>query len=64
MQELAIVLFVAAWLFCLAVDLILTVSTHPGGSSVIYPVLKLIVVLLCLIVLVWRLAHHGWLLGN
>ena len=48
--------FVVAWLACWAVDLL---GVEPFASRI----LKAVVVLVCLIIVLWRLAHHGWLLG-
>ena len=61
MQECALVYFVVAWLGCWAVDLIVIVAR---GPVLIDPIAKLLVVLLCLVIVVVRLAHHGWLLGS
>ena len=60
MQEVAIVYFVVAWLACWLVDLIVIVAR---GPVMIDPILKLVIVLVCLIVILLRLAKHGWLLS-
>jgi hypothetical protein len=60
MQEVAIVYFVVAWLACWLVDLVIIVAR---GPVLIDPILKLIIVLVCLIVVLLRLAKHGWLLA-
>jgi hypothetical protein len=59
MQEIAIVYFVVAYLAAWTIDLIVLVAR---GPLLIDPVLKLIVVLLCLLIVLFRLAKHGWLL--
>jgi hypothetical protein len=59
MQERAIVYFVVAWLACWLVDLIVIVAR---GPVMIDPILKLIIVLLCLVVILIGLARIGWLL--
>ena len=59
MQEVAIVYFVVAYLACWLVDLTVIVAR---GPLMIDPVLKLIVVLLCLAVVLNRLWRVGWLL--
>lgn len=58
MQERAIVYFVIAWLGCWLVDLIVIVAR---GPVLIDPILKLVIVLICLIVVLVGLARHGWL---
>jgi hypothetical protein len=60
MQEKAIVYFVVAWLACWLVDLVVIVAR---GPVLIDPILKLVIVLVCLIVVVLGLARHGWLLA-
>jgi hypothetical protein len=60
MQEKAIVYFVVAWLACWIIDLVIIVAR---GSVLIDPILKLVVVLLCLAVVLIGLARHNWLLG-
>jgi hypothetical protein len=60
MQERAIVYFVVAWLACWLVDLIVTVAR---GPLLIDPVLKLIIVLICLAIILFGLSRHGWLLA-
>jgi hypothetical protein len=59
MQERAIVYFVVAWLACWLVDLIVTVAR---GPVLIDPILKLLIVLVCLIIVLIGLARHAWLL--
>ena len=61
MQEKAIVYFIVAWLACWSVDLVVMVAR---GPVMIDPILKLIIVLLCLIVVLLGLARHGWLLAT
>jgi hypothetical protein len=61
MQEVSITYFVVAWLACWLIDLIIIIAR---GPLTIDPVLKFIVVLLCLSIVLYRLAHHGWLLGG
>lgn len=61
MQEVAITYFVVAWLGCWLIDLIVVVAR---GPVLIDPILKLIIVTLCLIVILVRLARHGWLLAG
>lgn len=58
MQERAIVYFVVAWLACWLVDLVVVVAR---GPVLIDPVLKLLIVLVCLVVVLLGLARHGWL---
>jgi hypothetical protein len=58
MQEKALVYGVVAWLACWLVDLIIIVAR---GPMLIDPILKLIIVLLCLAVILLGLARHGWL---
>jgi hypothetical protein len=59
MQERAITYFVVAWLGCWLVDLVVIVSR---GPLLIDPVLKLVIVLLCLAVVLSALWRHGWLI--
>jgi hypothetical protein len=59
MQERAIVYFVVAWLACWLVDLVIVVAR---GPVMIDPILKLIIVLVCLVIVLVGLARHGWLL--
>jgi hypothetical protein len=61
MQERAIVYFVVAWLACWLVDLVIVVAR---GPVMIDPVLKLIIVLVCLVIVLVGLARHGWLLAG
>ena len=58
MQEKAIVWFVVAYLACWAVDLIVIVAR---GPLLIDPILKLLIVLICLVVILIGLARAGWL---
>jgi hypothetical protein len=58
MQEVAIVYFVVAWLGAWLIDLVVIVAR---GPVLIDPVLKLVVVLLCFIVVIYKLAQHHWL---
>jgi hypothetical protein len=59
MQERAIVYAIVAWLACWLVDLIVIVAR---GPVLIDPILKLIIVLLCLVIVLIGLARHAWLL--
>lgn len=61
MQERAIVYAVVAWLACWLVDLIVIVAR---GPVLIDPILKLMIVLICLIIVLVGLARHGWLLSG
>lgn len=61
MMEKALVYAVVAWLACWLVDLVVIVAR---GPLLIDPVLKLVIVLLCLAVVLLGLARHGWLLGT
>jgi hypothetical protein len=61
MQERAIVYFVVAWLACWLVDLVIVVAR---GPVMIDPILKLIIVLVCLVIVLVGLARHGWLLAG
>jgi hypothetical protein len=58
MQEKALVYGVVAWLACWLVDLIIIVAR---GPMLIDPILKFIIVLLCLAVILIGLSRHGWL---
>jgi hypothetical protein len=58
MQEKAIVYFVVAWLGCWLIDLIVVVAR---GPVLIDPILKLVIVLLCLLVVLAGLARAHWL---
>ena len=60
MQEKAIVYAIIAWLACWLVDLIIIVAR---GPVLIDPILKLVIILICLVVILIGLAKHGWLLG-
>jgi hypothetical protein len=59
MQERAIVYAIVAWLACWLVDLIVIVAR---GPLLIDPVLKLVIVLICLAIILFGLSRHGWLL--
>ncbi len=59
MQERAIVYFVVAWLACWLIDLVIIVVR---GPVLIDPILKLLVVLVCLVIVLVGLARHAWLL--
>jgi hypothetical protein len=59
MLERAIVYAVVAWLACWLVDLIVIVAR---GPVLIDPILKLIIVLLCLAIILVGLGRVGWLL--
>jgi hypothetical protein len=59
MQERAIVYAIVAWLACWLVDLIVIVAR---GPVLIDPILKLVIVLLCLVIVLIGLARHAWLL--
>jgi hypothetical protein len=59
MQERAIVYAAVAWLACWLVDLIVIVAR---GPVLIDPILKLVIVLLCLVIVLVGLARHSWLL--
>ena len=61
MQEKAIVYFVVAWLGCWLVDLVVIVAR---GPLLIDPILKLVIVLLCLAVVLIGLQRHGWLMAS
>jgi hypothetical protein len=60
MQEIAIVYGIVAWLACWLVDLIITVARGPMLAD---PILKLVIVAVCLIIVLMRLFRHGWLLA-
>jgi len=59
MQERAIVYFIVAWLACWLVDLVIIVAR---GPVMIDPILKLIIVLICLIMVLVGLAKARWLM--
>jgi hypothetical protein len=59
MQEKAIVYFVVAWLSAWVIDLVMVVAR---GPVLIDPIIKLIVVLICLIIVLVTLARANWLL--
>jgi hypothetical protein len=61
MQEKAIVYAVVAWLACWLVDLVIIVAR---GPVLIDPILKLLIVLVCLIIVLVGLARHRWLLAT
>lgn len=60
MQEKAIVYAVIAWLACWLVDLVIIVAR---GPMLIDPILKLIIVAICLAIVLFGLSRHGWLLA-
>ncbi len=60
MQERAIVYAVVAWLACWLVDLIIIVAR---GPVLIDPILKLVIVLICLAIVLFGLSKSGWLLA-
>jgi hypothetical protein len=62
MQEKALVYFVVAYLAGWLIDLVVIVARGPALQ--IDPVLKLLVVLVCLIIILVGLARHNWLLGT
>lgn len=57
-MERAIVYGVVAWLACWLVDLIIIVAR---GPVLIDPILKLVIVLLCLVAIVVGLQRQAWL---
>jgi hypothetical protein len=59
MQERAIVYFVVAYLACWLVDLIVIVAR---GPVLIDPILKLVIVLVCLGIILLGLSRARWLL--
>jgi hypothetical protein len=59
MQEKAIVYAIVAYLACWLVDLIRIIMV---GPLFIDPILKFIIVLLCLAVILYSLSHARWLL--
>lgn len=61
MQEKAIVYFVVAWLACWLIDLLVTIIRLPFNID---PVLKFIIVLVCLAIVLIGLQRHGWLLST
>lgn len=60
MLEVSVTYGIIAWLACLTVDLIVIVAR---GPVLIDPILKLIIVLICLGVILVRLSRHGWLIA-
>jgi hypothetical protein len=58
MQEIAIVYFVVAWLAAWDIDLVVMVVR---GPLTVDPVLKFIVVTICLVVVLVKLARARWL---
>jgi hypothetical protein len=58
MQEKAIVYGVIAWLACWLVDLIIIVAR---GPVLIDPILKLVIVLVCLAMILVGMTRAGWL---
>jgi hypothetical protein len=61
MQEKAIVYYVVAVLACWLVDLMVTVIRLPFNID---PLIKLLIVLVCLVVVLIGLQRHGWLLST
>jgi hypothetical protein len=59
MQEKAIVYFVVAYLAGWLVDLIVQCTSRP---MMLDPILKLIIVLICLVIILIGLFRHNWLL--
>jgi hypothetical protein len=59
MQERAIVYAVVAWLAAWLVDLIIVVAR---GPVLIDPIIKLVIVLICLVIILVGLARQKWLL--
>jgi hypothetical protein len=59
MQEKAIVYFVVAWLSCWLVDLVIVVAR---GPLLLDPILKLIIVAICLVIVLLGLSKVNWLL--
>jgi hypothetical protein len=59
MQERAIVYAIVAWLACWLVDLVIIVAR---GPVLIDPILKLIIVAVCLIIILVGLGRTRWLL--
>jgi hypothetical protein len=59
MQEIALVDFVGAWLACWFVDLAVTVVTRPIFFDTLA---KLIIVLICLVIILFKLTRGRWLL--
>ncbi|HTI78912.1 MAG TPA: hypothetical protein VL614_00525 [Acetobacteraceae bacterium] len=60
MQEKALVYGVVAWLACWLVDLIIIVAR---GPVLIDPILKLVIVLICLAIILFGLSRQHWLLA-
>jgi hypothetical protein len=59
MQQIAIYYGVVAWLGCLLTDLVVIVAR---GPVLIDPIVKLVIVLLCLLAVLFPLSRRGWLL--
>jgi hypothetical protein len=59
MQERAIVYAIVAWLACWLVDLVIIVAR---GPVLIDPILKLVIVAVCLIIILVGLGRTRWLL--
>ena len=59
MQELAIVYGVLAWLGCWDIDLVITLTRGPLALD---PVLKFVVVTVCLVIILLKLFHAHWLI--
>ena len=60
MQERAIVYFVVAYLACWLVDLLIQLSSRP---LMLDPMLKAVIVLICLAIVLFGLFRHRWLLS-
>ena len=61
MMEISVVYVIVAYLTCWLIDLIVIVVRSP--SIQLDPVLKLIVVALCLFMVLFALQRHHWLWG-
>jgi hypothetical protein len=59
MQERAIVYFVVAYLACWLVDLLIQITSRP---LMLDPMLKAIIVLVCLVCVLIGLSRNRWLL--
>lgn len=59
MLERSVTYFVVAWLACWLVDLVIIVAR---GPVLIDPILKLVIVLVCLVIILVGLGRSGWLL--
>jgi hypothetical protein len=58
MQERAIVYFVVAYLACWLVDLLIQITARP---LMLDPLLKAVIVLICLAIVLFGLARNRWL---